>query len=764
MSKIGKSGAFALAAALALAIAVVALGGCARGPKDVGYLDSGKKFLAQKDYARAVLQFRNAIRANPRNAEAHYQLGAAYLEQRDWTAAYEELTKALELNPNHHEAQVKVITLLASARDLANVEKARQKAQDFLAASPDNPDVLNALATTEFKLGKPEDAIKTLEQASSKAPQHLQTAVALAKVRLQRRDARGAERVLMEAVNHNPDSIEAHLILSSFYLALGKDAECEQQVRWILAKDSNEGRALEQLAPVLEAHKRNPEAEEAYRKLSQLADANYQPRYAEYLFRHGRQKEALAELERLYKLHPDDAASRARLVEAYVAANQISDAERVLDKTLAKNSKDASALIQRSRLDLRAGKTEEAQARLNKVLHFDPISADAHYFLAKTYHTRGDTLGETQELREAVRLRPDFLAARLDLARAMMSANAAQSAFDLMDALKDEKQKNNVDVIAQRNWALLALHRTGEARKEVVRGLAIARTPDLLMQDADLKMQEKDYSGGRASLTEALNRSPEDLRPLRLLVASFVAQKQPAAGLAVMREYTNRNPKSARAQQYLGELLMANHQIEEARAALAAAKAADPTLTEPDVLLAELDARSGRRAEAIKNLSTLLARKPGDIGARMLLATYQDASGNRPAAIAEYGKIVQMQPANLVALNNLALDLAEGGNPDEALKHAQKAAELAPDSPAVADTLGWVMYKKGLYAIALQHLEKADKAEPTAPRKCHLAMTYFKLGDAQRGFRTLQAATRMDPKAPEIQAAQELARSVEAAQ
>jgi len=74
------------------------------------------------------------------------------------------------------------------------------------------------------------------------------------------------------------------------------------------------------------------------------------------------------------------------------------------------------------------------------------------------------------------------------------------------------------------------------------------------------------------------------------------------------------------------------------------------------------------------------------------------------------------------------------------------------------------MYKKGLYTIALQHLEKADKAEPTAPRKCHLAMTYFKLGDTQRGLRTLQAATRMDPKAPEIQAAQELARSVETAQ
>jgi predicted Zn-dependent protease len=98
------------------------------------------------------------------------------------------------------------------------------------------------------------------------------------------------------------------------------------------------------------------------------------------------------------------------------------------------------------------------------------------------------------------------------------------------------------------------------------------------------------------------------------------------------------------------------------------------------------------------------------------------------------------------------------------LKHAQKAAELALDSPAVADILGWVMFKMGFFSVALQYVEKADKAEATAPGNFHLAMTYFELGEVQRGLRTLQAAKRMDPKAPEIQAAQELAQSAETAQ
>jgi tetratricopeptide (TPR) repeat protein len=59
---------------LMILIAALGLAGCARGPKDVRFLASGRQYFEKKDYPRAALQFRNAIQANPRNAEAYYQL------------------------------------------------------------------------------------------------------------------------------------------------------------------------------------------------------------------------------------------------------------------------------------------------------------------------------------------------------------------------------------------------------------------------------------------------------------------------------------------------------------------------------------------------------------------------------------------------------------------------------------------------------------------------------------------------------------------
>ena len=86
-----------------LLAALVALAGCSR-KSDTTLIESGKQFMAQKDYARAALQFRNAIRANPKNAEAQYQLALAQMGFGDKISAYRALTKALDLNPNYKDA------------------------------------------------------------------------------------------------------------------------------------------------------------------------------------------------------------------------------------------------------------------------------------------------------------------------------------------------------------------------------------------------------------------------------------------------------------------------------------------------------------------------------------------------------------------------------------------------------------------------------------------------------------------------------------
>src|SRR5436190_4695012 len=52
-----------------------ALTGCRSGSAEVHYLDRGKELLAKKEYARAILEFKNATRLQPKDAEPYYQTG-----------------------------------------------------------------------------------------------------------------------------------------------------------------------------------------------------------------------------------------------------------------------------------------------------------------------------------------------------------------------------------------------------------------------------------------------------------------------------------------------------------------------------------------------------------------------------------------------------------------------------------------------------------------------------------------------------------------
>src|SRR5207249_3589751 len=132
-----------------IVLAVLVLASCARGPKDVRYLESGKQFAEKKDYARAAIQFRNAIEANPRNAEAHYQLALTDLARGNSKAAYRSLSNTIELNPKHMDARLRMAEVLATSSAEVDIRAAEEHAQAVLDASPDNPDALDAMAVAQ---------------------------------------------------------------------------------------------------------------------------------------------------------------------------------------------------------------------------------------------------------------------------------------------------------------------------------------------------------------------------------------------------------------------------------------------------------------------------------------------------------------------------------------------------------------------------------------------------------------------------------------
>ncbi|HXJ43473.1 MAG TPA: tetratricopeptide repeat protein, partial [Bryobacteraceae bacterium] len=157
---------------LSAALLTVGLCGCflSTQQKEARFLDLGKQQYAKKDYARAIIEFRNAARIAPSDAEAYYQLGLAYAANNDPLSAYISFKKATELNPKHTEAQLKLAALMMFSGKKAMREDAEQRVRNVVGAEPASAEALNLLAFSELRLGEEENAIGHLQQALSKFP------------------------------------------------------------------------------------------------------------------------------------------------------------------------------------------------------------------------------------------------------------------------------------------------------------------------------------------------------------------------------------------------------------------------------------------------------------------------------------------------------------------------------------------------------------------------------------------------------------------
>ena len=736
---------------------ILALAGCSQSPavREARYLEKGKKEFQKKNYAVAVLHFKNAIAAAPRDAEPYYQMGLAYLASTDFNTAASYFRKATELNPKHTGAQLRLAELMVASRSRELVEEAAKRTQDVLTLLPDDADALNILAATDLRLGKPESAQAHLEQALRKSPDNLRASVALARTRLARKDIAGAEEALKQAAAQAPKSPDPRVYLGGFYLAMGKTAEAEQEYRRALEIDPRHGPALLALGAMQARAGQSDKAEETYRTIAALPDKQYRPAHALYLFQAGKSEQAVAEFEKLAAGDPSDRTLRTHLVRAYLTLNRVADAEKILTAALKKNAFDTDALLQRSRLYLASGKYSEALIDLNQVLHYRSNSAEAHFLLSRARLGRGENALQRQELTEALRLAPAFLPARLELAQALISSGGAQSALNLLDEAPEE-QKTAASMVVQRNWALLALGQAAAARQGIDRVLSAGSVPEASLQDAILKLVQRDYGAARAAAEALLNQNPGNVQALRVLVQCYAAQNQLPAGLQKAREHAAKQPKSPAMQQYLGQLLAAGGDRAGARKAFEAASAANPAMIESQLALVEIDTADARYDDARNRLTRLVAAQPGNLVARLLFGQLEMAQANAAAATEQFRKAVELDERNAFALNALAYMLAEARRPDEALKYAQKAKEIAPDNAAVDDTLGWTYFQKGLYTLAVTHLEDAIARDGTARRRYHLAMAYLKAGNPQRGRQTLEAALKMDPNLPEAQAARQV--------
>ena len=116
--------------ALWLVVLAVVATGCRKSTQSrEQFLESGNKYAGQQKYAEAIVEYRNALKVDPRFGPAHVQLADAYLKTNALPNALREFVVAADLLPGDAGAQLKAGQMLLLA---TKFEDAKARAEKVL--------------------------------------------------------------------------------------------------------------------------------------------------------------------------------------------------------------------------------------------------------------------------------------------------------------------------------------------------------------------------------------------------------------------------------------------------------------------------------------------------------------------------------------------------------------------------------------------------------------------------------------------------------
>ena len=103
------------------------------------HLKRAKAFVEAEKYPEALIEYKNVVQIDPKDADSHYQLAQIYMKLGEGShlqEAFSALSRTVELDPTIQDAQLKLGEFYLMAR---KSEKAREHADMFLASAPLDP-------------------------------------------------------------------------------------------------------------------------------------------------------------------------------------------------------------------------------------------------------------------------------------------------------------------------------------------------------------------------------------------------------------------------------------------------------------------------------------------------------------------------------------------------------------------------------------------------------------------------------------------------
>jgi tetratricopeptide (TPR) repeat protein len=283
----------------------------------------------------------------PRDAEAHYNLGAALHDRGQWVDALASLYNAIALEPNNADA------LVAAANTMKALKMAQEAIPLYLRAlelQPKRVEAHNNLGNSFLELGRYRDAVQCYARALALRPVDGSILCNLSNALRLAGQLAEALRVARRAVAQNP-------LQGAAFATLGD----------VLRDAGNRGRAVSAYARAVEL---DPNRAQNHRSMGNM------------LFELRRMEAAASSYRRAAALEPRDVSTYIRLSAALRALNRPSEAEASCQAALTIDAKHVEALALLGELRADRGQFAEAEKLFLRAIAIDPHSTFAYAAIA----------------------------------------------------------------------------------------------------------------------------------------------------------------------------------------------------------------------------------------------------------------------------------------------------------------------------------------------------------------------------------------------
>jgi putative PEP-CTERM system TPR-repeat lipoprotein len=580
-----------------------------------------------------------------------------------------------------------------------------------------------------------------------------ETLVNEAKQYQQKGDNKAAIIQLKNALQKNPDDVEARYLLGTIYNETANSQSAEKELRKALSLGMSSAKVSPGLGKallmqgkfqiVLDEIKQIPGEKESA-EVSTLRGNAY--------LALGKGKEAKESFEQALKIKADFPDALIGLARHSITEKNIDAATGFSEQAVTKNPQNTEALLFKGDLLRAQGKIDPALAAYDQVLKLQPDNNSAH--INKAFLEIGTG---------------KFDLAKLDV-DAVRKTSPNNLTINYAQALLDFRQRKYAAAL--------------ESLQQVLRA-APEHMPSILLAGA-VQLELGSMPQAEQHLKKYLERDPGNLYARKLMVSTLLKSRRtqyaidilsPAlkvaqqddvqlfalAGEAYMQagDYTKATeyfakasalaPKTAELHTALGLSKLALGENDRAVAEMETATALDTKTPKAGVMLVMTHLRLKEYDKALAAAKTLEKEQPDNALPYNLKGAAYLGKNDSAAARTSFEKALSIQPTNFPAVMNLVqLDLRDK-KPEVAKKRLEAILEKDKKNSQVMAALADLALSQGQAKEATTWLENASKENPDALQPAMLLAThYLRIGEKQKALTLAQKLQGSNSSNPEV--------------